>query len=111
MTCESALRVAEWRLAQQQRRALAAPRWESKAAQPVAAPRRSFAQLSLLWIVVGALVLVAIELSALWKLDEPVEVDVAPWLVVLVALAAAVVIVMVVLAFTPRGWKTRRGGP
>jgi len=110
MTCESALRVAEWRLAQQQRRALATAHWEPKAAQPVAAPRPSFGQLSL-WIVAGALVLVAIALTLLWKIDKPIEVDVAPWIGVLVALGAGAVIVPVVLALTSWRWKTRRGGP
>jgi hypothetical protein len=109
MTCESALRVAEWRLAQQQRRTLAV-RLESKGGQPVAAPRPSFAQLSLLWIVVGALVLGAIALSSRWAIDKRVEVDVGLWIVVLVALGAAAVIVTVVLALTSWRWKTRRGG-
>ena len=108
MTCESALRVAEWRLGQQQRRALTASvRCESEGAPADVAKRRRLVQLSVLWIAVVALVLSAIELSSWWATDS-IEVHVGP---LIVALGAAVVIVIVVLAFMSGRWKTRRGGP
>jgi len=102
MTCESALRVAEWRLAQQERRILLR---ESKSERPAVAARPSFGQLSVLWLVVALLVLGAIALASRWA--KPIEVDVGLWLVVL---GAAALIVAVVLALTARRWKPRRGG-
>lgn len=100
LTPDSALRLAEWQLQQERRRAL---KWRQEPYAPPPKKRSGpgFLRLSLFWFTVGVLVWLAIELSRLKLVDQKIEIAIGILWVVLVT--SAFIVWFAALTF----WRSR----